>query len=220
MARRLARISHAINMSTAAAAAATGPKAAFGSWKTPITSELITAGSLRLGSPVVVNGTVWWAEGRPQEGGRQVLVRADLRESGEAVDVTPPGFNVRTRVHEYGGGAFLVAPSGDAVFFSNFADQRLYQQAVGGAPTPLTPESGTDLRFADYVLDAARNRLIAVVEDHAGSGGDATKVTNFLAAIPLGGGGGSEPAVPAALASGSDFYAAPRLSPDGAMLAW
>ena len=77
--------------------------------------------------------------------------------------VTPAGpWNVRTRVHEYGGGAFLVAPAGDTVYFSNFADQRLYAQAVGGAPVPLTADTGADLRFADYVLDAPRGRLIAV----------------------------------------------------------
>lgn len=94
MARRLTAISTAMSAAAAAGTAASKTAAPYGAWKSPITSELITTGALRLGSPVVVNGYCWWSEGRPQEGGRQVLVRASLA-SNEVVDVTPAGFNVR-----------------------------------------------------------------------------------------------------------------------------
>lgn len=161
----------------------TNSASAFGSWVSPITSSLLTSSSLRLGTARAESGYVVWNEGRPQEGGRQVLVRADVA-SGETVDITPPGahWNVRTTVHEYGGGEYLLAPGCERVFFSNYNDQRVYAQPVGGEPRPLTP-AGSPLRFADYILDSVRNRLIAVVEDHTDDRPSA--VRNFLGAISL-----------------------------------
>ncbi|CAL5220350.1 g2347 [Coccomyxa viridis] len=186
-------------------------EAPVGTWETPITSELITSQSIRLGAPVVSgDGSVYWLEGRPTEGGRQVLVRRD--PSGTISDATPgvdSGLNVRTVVHEYGGGDFLVGDG--AVYFSNFKDQRLYKQAVSPSvqpPEPLTPEG--KLRFADGILDATRQRIITVQEDHSGSG----EAVNTIAAVCLSSG---ESIV---LASGNDFYSNPRISQDGARLAW
>ena len=203
----------------AASSTAAGVAAPFGSWTSPITSSLLTASSLRLGAARAESGYVVWNEGRPQEGGRQVLVRGNLA-TGAIDDVTPPGdeWNARTTVHEYGGGEFTPAPGGKELYFSNFADQRLYAQAVGGAPRPLTAEDAP-LRFADYVLDITRQRLIAVVEDHTDDRPSA--VRNFIGAVSLAGASadGSFPPVQE-LVGGADFFASPKLSPDGATLAW
>ena len=126
----------------------------------------VTSSSLRLGTARAESGYVVWNEGRPQEGGRQVLVRANVA-TGEIADITPPGpeWNVRTTVHEYGGGEYLLGPGCETVYFSRFNDQRLYAQLVGGEPKPLTAPDSV-LRFADALLDAPNNRLIAIVEDH------------------------------------------------------
>src|SRR5262244_986081 len=111
--------------------------APYGSWKSPITSDLIVAQSIALSEVRLDGRDVYWVEGRPQEQGRQVVVRGGAQSS----DVTPPPFNARTRVHEYGGGAWTVAEG--AVYFSNFADGRLHRVARGAsAPQPLTPAPG------------------------------------------------------------------------------
>jgi dipeptidyl aminopeptidase/acylaminoacyl peptidase len=177
--------------------------APFGSWKSPITSELIASGVIGLGQIVLDGDNVYWVEQRPQEAGRNVVVK--LAGDGIVDDVTPTPFNVRTRVHEYGGGAYTVAD--DIVFFCNFADQRVYQQVAGSAPEPIT--AAREVRFADFAFDRGRNRLICVREDHTG-----TSVINSLVAIDLA--DGSE----RVLTEGSDFYSSPRLSPDGKRLAW
>jgi len=127
---------------------------------------------------------------------------------GTTTDVTPPGFNVRTRVHEYGGSAFLVRNA--SVWFSNFDDQRLYRQTSGTDPVALTPP--IDLRFADGVLDETRARIICIREDHTVAGREAE---NTNVSLDLDQPGPSEIVV-----SGCDFYSNPRLSPDGRQLAW
>ena len=177
----------------------------FGSWKSPITSDLIVAGSIRLGSVVLEGENLYWLEGRPSEGGRNVLVQRD--REGNIADITPAPYNVRTRVHEYGGGAFLVAEG--TVYFSNFADQRLYKQKIGSPPQPLTPEF--QRRYADAIYDKQRHRLICVAEELIS---EATEPVNSLVTVDINSG---EVAI---LVSGSDFYASPRLSPDGSQLAW
>src|SRR5437016_8986825 len=112
--------------------------APYGPWRSPISSELIVAQSVSLTDVRLDGGHVYWLEGRPQEQGRNVVVRAGL-DGGAPVDITPKPFNARTRVHEYGGGAWLVADG--SVCFSNFSDGRIYRQAGGaGAPRPLTPQ--------------------------------------------------------------------------------
>ncbi len=183
------------------------PKIApYGAWKSPISAEKIAAASLRLGEVTVCDGTIYWTELRPSEDGRCTVMRRAA--DGTTADVVPPPFNVRTRVHEYGGGAYLVA--GRAIYFSNFSDQRLYCATGNGAPTPVTPEAKA--RYADGVFDARRERLILVREDHAASSRDA--VTTIVSVDPSANHPGD------VLISGNDFYAAPRLNARGDRLAW
>lgn len=179
--------------------------ASYGSWRSPITAKEIAEGTIGLSETMVAGGCVWWTELRPAEGGRIVVVRR--ADDGTHADMTPEGMNARTRVHEYGGAAYL--PCGDTLFFTNFADQRLYRTRDGTQAQAVTPER--DVRYADFVYDAARRRLIAVREDHTGGG----EAVNTIAAIHLEGEREDE-----ILVSGNDFYASPRLSGDGLQLAW
>ena len=179
--------------------------APYGSWRSPITADAIVAESIGISSVSIDGDSILWTESRPSEGGRYVIVR--MEPDGAISDVNPAPFNARTRVHEYGGGAW-VADSG-TVWFSNFDDQRVYRLDRGGAPEPVTPEA--PLRYADAVLDRARNRLICVREDHS----DPDNIINAIAAVPADGSG--EQAV---LFDGWDFVSSPRLSPDGSTLAW
>jgi dipeptidyl aminopeptidase/acylaminoacyl peptidase len=182
--------------------------APYGSWQSPITADLLLAGSVGLGQIALDGEAVYWTENRPQEQGRSVIVR--WTEAGGREDVTPAPYNVRTRAHEYGGGEFAVFDG--VVYFSNYADNRLYRQMPGAEPEPVTPED--NLRFADITLDRARKRLICIREDHRPADHESI---NTLAAIPL---GGLMPGEQAVLAEGGDFYASPRLSPDGRQIAW
>jgi len=175
----------------------------------PITSDLIVASTIGLGELLLDGDRLYWLESRPQEAGRSVVVCATLE--GTTEEATPPGFSVRTRVHEYGGGAFLA--DGGVLYFSNDADGRLYCREPGLDPVPLTPEPPRPraLRYADGILDRRRDRMIWVCEDHSQTG---REPVNTLAAIPLDGG------PPQILVAGADFYSSPRLSPEGARLAW
>ena len=181
--------------------------ARYGSWKSPITSDLIVAATIGLSDISIDDGDIYWSEVRPTEGGRCVVVRC--APDGSIADITPPPFNARTRVHEYGGGAFAVS-NGD-VFFSNFNDGRLFRQDRGSQPRPLTPEA--DLRYADIFVDRARGLLYCVREDHTTPG---TEPANEIVSIPIDGDSSGGRIV----VSGSDFYANPRLSPDGSRLSW
>ena len=189
----------------------TDPKLApYGAWKSPITPELIAAATIRIGGVQLDGQDIYWKELRPMEKGRSVVVRQSAE--GQPVDVTPADYNVRTRVHEYGGGDFIVANGN--LYFSNFADQRLYYQRPGTAPQPLTPEQ--NYRYADCELDQSRNRLICVREDHTVAN---QEPINTLVSLRLSV-TGSRPNSGEVLIEGHDFYASPRLSPDGSQLAW
>lgn len=177
----------------------------YGSWKSPITAELIVAGTVGLSSVMVEGETTFWIEGRPSEGGRYVIVRREA--DGQIEDVLPQPYNARTLVHEYGGGACTL--DSGTLYFSNFADQRIWKLTPGEDPEPITAE--TKMRYADYVVDRQRNQLLAVREDHSESG---TEPTNTIVSISLNDG------TERVLASGNDFYSNPRLSPDGNRLAW
>lgn len=178
----------------------------YGSWKTPITSELIVSATINF-HQISADGTdIYWIEWRPGEGGRHCLVKHS--QDGRTQDVTPPAFNCRTTVHEYGGGAFCV--NDGTVYFSNFQDQHLYSQAPGGQPHLLTDAAG--MRFADAVVDRRHNRLICICEDHTNA---SSEPANSIVSVALDGSG--EIAV---LASGNDFYATPRLAPAGDKLAF
>ena len=180
-------------------------KAPFGSWKSPITSDLIVADTVGISSPTWHRGELLWIESRPQESGRNVLVRRG--NDGSERDINPAPFNIRTRVHEYGGGAWLL--HNGAVFFSNFSDQHLYRQGLDEAtPTQLTHDDG--LRFANGCVDEDRNRIVCVIEDHRGEG----EAENFIGAIDLLSGDVTE------LSKGHDFYAAPVISPNGKQLSF
>jgi dipeptidyl aminopeptidase/acylaminoacyl peptidase len=179
--------------------------ASYGSWRSPISSDVIVRGVVGLGGVVLDGHDVYWMESRPGEGGRSVVV---LRTpDGRTEDVTPQPFNARTRVHEYGGGDFAVHDG--TVYFTNFADQRVYRRAPEEEPQPLTREAGR--RYADMVVDPDRRRLISVREDHSTP---ANEPVNEIVGVDLDDG---EDRV---LVSGNDFYSSPRLSPDGRRLAW
>jgi dipeptidyl aminopeptidase/acylaminoacyl peptidase len=189
----------------------TGP---YGSWKSPITSDLIAAQSISLSEPRFDGERVYWLEGRPQELGRHVVVRANPL-GGDGTDMTPKPYNARTRVHEYGGASWTVA-NGD-VYFSNFADGRLYCHRSGTAnPLPLTPEPAAperQWRFADGIIDGLGQRWIGVREDHTAGG----EPINAIVAVDLRQAGRDPGRV---LIGGHDFFASPRLSSDGRSLIW
>ena len=160
---------------------------------------------MRLGDIRLDKGNIYWVEMRPDEEGRYVIMVCT--SDGKTADVTPAPFNVRTRVHEYGGGAYTVFEG--MVYFSHFKDNRLYIQEPGLPPRPLTPEG--EMRYADLVMDRRHNRLLCIREDHSGEG----EAVNTLVSISL-----SEPGEGQALVSGNDFYSSPRITPDGGSLVW
>ncbi len=180
--------------------------APYGTWKSTITTDLIVSGLIGLSQVMLDGDDIYWIEARPAEKGRSVIVRRTAQHKTE--DVTPAPFSVRTRVHEYGGGAYLVDDG--VIYFSNFADNRVYRQELGAAPEPLTPEN-KNVRFADFILDRQRNRLVCVCEDHRVTQYEAI---NSLVSIDL------DTGVFRTLYSGSDFVASPRLNPAGTQLAW
>jgi dipeptidyl aminopeptidase/acylaminoacyl peptidase len=165
----------------------------YGSWPSPLSAARVTAGGLRLDHIQLDRNDVYWLEGRASEAGRYVIVKRS--PSGRITDVTPSGFNVRTRVHEYGGAAYTVHRG--TVFFSNFNDQRVYQQEPGQAPEAI---SDIGPSYADFRMDEQRSRLIGVRE-HLGE--------NAIVSIP-----GD------VLVEGADFYSDPIVSRDGRFLAW
>jgi len=180
-----------------------------GAWVSPITSGRVAAAMVELLDVQFDRDAVLWIEGRPQEGGRHVLVRQP--HDGASIDVLPPAHAARTRVHEYGGAAALVA--GGTVWFSSFRDQRLYRLDGNGTPVALSPEvPDAALRYADGRIDGQRRLWIGVREDHRDA---AREAVNTIVARHADAAGPDT-----VLLQGHDFYAAPRLSPDGQRLAW
>ena len=183
--------------------------APYGTWTSPITSAAIVSDAVGLDQLAIHGTDIFWIEARPREQGRCVLVRW---RDGQSQDLLAPPWNVRTRVHEYGGGAYVIAE--ETVYFSHFSDQRIYRQTFEGnlPPQPVSADSNGQLRYADAVADVGRRRLIAVREDHR----DATReAVNVIVALDL-----TRSGEETILVDGSDFFAAPRLSPDGSQLAW
>lgn len=178
----------------------------YGAWRSPITSDFIVTESIGLSQLDVKNGCTFWVESRPSEGGRHVVVRRG--EDGTITEVNPLPFNARTRVHEYGGGAYLTGD--DTVFFTNFDDQMLYAGAPAGSG-PIRITSIQNLRFANGVYDMARSRVISVCEDHRMQD---QEPRNLLVGIEIQSGRVTP------LVEGADFYASPTISPDGRSLAW
>lgn len=178
----------------------------YGAWTSPITSDLIVAGTIGLSEPAIDGADIYWLEARPEEKGRVVLVRW---RAGSAAAINPPPFNLRTRVHEYGGGSYLVADGG--IYGANFADQRWHRYAPGKTPEPITP--ARDLRYADGAFDRGRGLIYAVREDHTGAGEAVNTIVALRAAGDLDAGG-------RVIASGFDFFSNPRISADGRRLCW
>ena len=182
----------------------TRPQAApCGTWTSPISAAVVAAGAMPLSQLALDGQDVLWLAGRASEAGRTTLLR---RRAHDVAELTAAPFNVRTRVHEYGGGAYAV--DGGTVWFSHHADNKLYRVENGGEPVLMTKEDA--VRYADFVPDRARQRLVAVREDHLA--GEAYPV-NTVCAVGFDG-------AETILVDGNDFYAAPRLSPDGKQLAW
>jgi dipeptidyl aminopeptidase/acylaminoacyl peptidase len=189
----------------------------YGAWRSPITSDLIVGEAIGLGDIMVDGPDIYWIESRPNESGRNVIVRwlpSGKVTGGGTEDVTPKPFSARSRVHEYGGGSALAYQG--TIYFTNFVDQRLYRQENGSAPKPITPagdqqQPGTRRRYADGLFDVRRGRWIGVREEHGADG----RVDNALVAVDA-----REPGPGRVLAQGHDFYASAKLSPDGGRLAW
>ncbi len=182
----------------------------YGSWKSPITADAIVADSIGIGS-IVLDGTdIYWLESRPQEAGRNVIVRCTA--DGIITDITPPEYNVRDRVHEYGGAAYTVVEG--VVYFSNHSDNCLYTQNLQSESPDLVRQLTHDKtkRYADFVVDTRHQRLICVQEEH-----DSADLEPLNTIVSIGLNKAKDLYV---LACGCDFYAAPRLSPDGTKLVW
>jgi len=179
--------------------------APFGSWTSPISVSMLTASGVSLGQLFTDGDRILWTESRPHEAGRTAVVECDA--NGRLHDVTPEGFDARTRAHEYGGGA--VAVRGDVVVASRFGDQRVYR--LDGRVRPITPEPAIAAgeRFADFEIHG--DRVYAVRESH----GVDREPTASLVVFPV---DGSEE--PRTIASGRDFYSTPRISPGGDQLLW
>lgn len=182
------------------------PKAIpYGAWPSPITADLVSAQGTLLSEPRYVGDTLYWIESRPADKGRCVLVKRT--SDGAVCDVTAAPFSVRSRVHEYGGGAAVIAD--DTVYFVNDDDQRVYAQSSNDTPVALTPAD--HCRYADIEYDGMHRRLLAVAETHIGQG---VAPVNSLVAINIDTGGVTT------VASGADFYSNPRVSPDGSECVW
>jgi dipeptidyl aminopeptidase/acylaminoacyl peptidase len=218
------------------------PRIPYGAWPSPITAADVAKGQVTVSFPLVRGTDVWWQEGRPEEGGRVTVVHCDA--AGNRRALLPSPWNARTRVHEYGGRSYLPVPlpdedgtddDGQAVVFTNYADQRLYLVPVpapGSAgkpapgrepaipPRPLTPELPGEagpaaLRFADFILSADEKEVWCVQERH-----ETGKTSRAIVAIPLDGSAADNPDAIRELVTGADFFAFPTLSPDGSRLAW
>lgn len=209
--------------------------APYGTWQSPLSASDVAAAGRRLSGVSLDGDDVYWLEGRPDDGGRYTLVRR--APDGTVADISPPEINIRSRVHEYGGGAFVVAAG--VAYCVNFADQRVYR-IRDGAVQPITGPGAW--RYADFDVDARRQRLICIREDHTL---EDQEPVNALVSIPTGPAAACAPSglrlpedtghdgarvsatrdgrpsgASVVLASGADFYSTPRLSPDGSRLAW
>jgi len=177
----------------------------YGTWKSPITSDLITTDAISLVELAIDGEDIYWIESRPAEGGRYAIM---LRDSHERItECIPSDYSARTTVHEYGGGAFTVSEG--VIYFANFNDQHLYCQRIGGKPEVLTPGDG--YRYADLVVDRKQNRLICIREDHTGIG----EPINAIVSVSMNGHDNGT-----IIIGGNNFYASARLNPEGTKLAY
>lgn len=181
-------------------------KAPYGSWLSPISLDSITQESISFGHLAIDDDYLYWTEQRPDEDGRNVIVQYNSKSSIKS-DLLPTPFNARTRVHEYGGGSFLV--SDGKVYFSNWDDQRIYSCTNDSKPTPLTPVG--DFRYADGVMDKKRKQIICVREDHSSQ---RPEPINAIVTID------THTGSTRVLSDDHNFCSNPRISPDGNELCW
>jgi dipeptidyl aminopeptidase/acylaminoacyl peptidase len=179
--------------------------ASYGSWKSPITTDLITTKTIGLKQFCIDGEDIYWSESRPLENGRYAIMRRT--PDGSVSECTPPDYYVRSSVHEYGGGSYTVVDG--VIYFCNFSNQHLYRQPTGGPPELLTPQDG--YRYADLIVDKTRNRIICIREDHTEEG----EAVNTIVSIDLNGNDNGK-----ILIEGNNFYSTARLNPDGDKLAW
>ncbi len=190
--------------------------APYGSWKSPITLDALVERTVGFGFPLATSRFTYWSELRPAEGGRTVIMRQPNDKGGLGEDVFGTRFNARSLAHEYGGLSYIVHPN-DTVYFSNFADQRLYRISAGAAePQPITaePPSERSVRYAAPTLTPNGRYIVTVRERHPAPD-DPARVLNDLVVLPTDGSRG-----PTVLADGHDFFGQPALSPDGSRVAW
>ena len=181
----------------------------FGSWSSPFRASLVAAQSIKLSELTLIGEYAFWLESRPEEQGKSILFRRDA--NGAIERVTPQPFNVRTRFYEYGGASYVV--DGEDIYFSNYLDHKIFRQRLNASPIAIT--SNTRYRYADFVIDRKRDRLICLREDHSEIDGKDEVVS--IVSISLTHGKKDNGRV---LIEGNDFYSSPRLSPDGTKLAW
>ncbi|MEZ0123337.1 MAG: prolyl oligopeptidase family serine peptidase [Candidatus Reddybacter sp.] len=186
----------------------------YGSWASPISARQVASAAPAIDYPCfdAVSGDddLYWLEARPEEGGRSAIVRR--RANGEKSDVLPAPFSARSRVHEYGGTPYIVVAG--VLYFCEQSDQRIYRldtRTTGAKPEAISP-ADQNLRFADFCYDERHQRLICIAEQ---SDEELGEPRNFIAALPI-----NAPYEFSELHSGADFYAYPRLSPDGTQFSW
>jgi dipeptidyl aminopeptidase/acylaminoacyl peptidase len=186
------------------------PTRPYGSWPTPVTSELVVRAARAVGSVAFDGDDVWWSEGRPEEGGRNAVLR---RADGVTTEVLGEPGNARTGVHEYGGGAWWVRDG--VLWFADWPTQRLHRLDPGaGAPVALTPAPDVPrgLRYADGDVSPDGTTILCVRESHPSDGAEVVNELVRLSAI--------EPSEPEVVVAGPDFVAGPRWSPDGSAWCW
>jgi len=177
----------------------------YGAWKSPVSAKSLVQDTVRLRQTHIDANHIYWEERRPSEEGRHLLVK--YKKSGQIVDLTPTDFNVRSRAHEYGGGAFTIHQG--IVYFSNDSDGRIYKQQSDGQPEALSVPGA--YRYADPVFDKKRDKLFLVMEDHSGDGEE----ENCIASLSV-----DQLNSPEKIVRGHDFYSNPTISPNGAQIAW
>ena len=178
---------------------------AYGSWTSPITPSLISQSAKTLGQICLDGSDIYWTESIPSDGGRIAIMKCD--ENHDYSLITPSPFNVRSTVHEYGGGSYTV--SDETIYFSNYTDQQIYKHTQGSQPYRLTNTPTS--RYSDYTVDRFRNCLISVTEEHLE---DSPEPINTISMVDVNTG------IVRPIVYGSDFYSNPRLNPSGTLLAW
>jgi dipeptidyl aminopeptidase/acylaminoacyl peptidase len=179
----------------------------YGSWSSPLSADQVSQQSLNPREIRLDGEDVYWLESRPAEQGRTTVMQLDA--NGTITSVLPAPYDCRSRVHEYGGGSYTVANG--TLYFSHQVDNQLYRLSLADDATPAALTSDKNLRYAALSLDASRNQLLAVCEDHSADG----EPSNRIVSLDLDGKTGLR-----TLVQGDDFYAAPQTSPDGSQLCW